>query len=217
MTTPTPMLMPLALRDTALTVTELRDAAQPALGFEAFRSKCLDQVARLREELAAQGQPADVIDDAAYAQCALLDEIALGRLDGLDRDAWEREPLQVLQFQTHDAGDALFSRIERRLAAPQPVTALLAVFDVVLGLGFQGRYALGDAAARAALVSAIDDHLVRAGWRIGDGPILVTHDLPRRQHALPPLAWAAIACVAAASIYVALNRWLTVSIARLAN
>lgn len=141
------MMLPLALCDTALTVTGLADAVKPTLGFETFRAKCLEQVARLREEFSALDQPTDVVEDAAYAQCALLDEVALGRLQGADRDAWEREHLQVQRFQSHNAGEALIVRIERRLAEPQPVLPLLAVFHAVLGLGFQGRYALEGASA----------------------------------------------------------------------
>ncbi|CAG9182373.1 hypothetical protein LMG23992_04724 [Cupriavidus laharis] len=211
------MMLPLALRDTALTVTELADAARPALGFEAFRARCLKQVARLREELTALGQPADVVEDAAYAQCALLDEVALGQLQGADRNAWEREPLQVAQFQSHNAGDALIARIERRLAEPQPVLPLLAVFHAILGLGFQGRYALAGAAARTALMQAIDERLDRAGWRESSGPVLVTGGKMPRWRDLSPLAWVAIACIGAGLFYFALDRWLSASIAKLAG
>lgn len=211
------MMLPLALRDTALTVTELADAAKPTLGFETFRAKCLEQVARLREEFSALGQPADVVEDAAYAQCALLDEVALGRLQGADRDAWEREPLQVQQFQSHNAGEALIARIERRLAEPQPVPPLLAVFHAVLGLGFQGRYALEGTMARTALMRAIDERMDRAGWRESSGPVLVTGGKTPRWRHLSPLAWVAIAGVGAALVYVALDRWLAVAISRLAG
>lgn len=211
------MMLPLAMRDTALTVTELADAAKPTVGFETFRAKCLEQVARLREEFSTLGLPVDVTDDAAYAQCALLDEVALGRLQGADRVAWEREPLQVLQFHSHNAGEALIARIERRLAEPQPVLPLLAVFHAVLGLGFQGRYALEGASARSALMRAVDERLDRAGWRESAGPVLVTGGRTPRWHNLSPLAWVAIACVGSILAYLALDRWLAASIARLAG
>ncbi|WP_454738536.1 DotU family type IV/VI secretion system protein [Cupriavidus necator] len=188
------------------------------MGFAAFQTKCLDQVARLREEFRANGQPADVVEDAAYAQCALLDEVALGRLQGSDRDAWEREPLQVQQFQSHDAGEALITRIERRLAEPQPVLPLLAVFHAVLGLGFRGRYALEGASARTALMRAIDERLDRAGVRNASGPVLVTGGKPRRWGGrLSPLGWVVSACIGAGLVYLAVDRWLAAAIARLAG
>jgi type VI secretion system protein ImpK len=116
-TTCTTTLLPVALRDTALSVASLAcDPAPPS--FATFREKCKQQVARLREEMKSAGHPHDVVQDAVYAQCAILDESALSNLRGGDRDAWAREPLQVDEFQSHDAGDELILRIERRLAQP---------------------------------------------------------------------------------------------------
>ncbi|SCU74075.1 conserved hypothetical protein [Cupriavidus necator] len=210
-------MIPLALRDTALTIAELADTAQ-APDFVAFRTKCLDQVKRLKEEFRASGQPMDVVEDAAYAQCALLDEVALGRLQGDGRDAWEREPLQVGQFESHDAGNALITRIERRLAEPQPALPLLAVFQAVLGLGFQGRYALDGANARIALMRTIDERLHRAGVHPATGPVLVTAGKPRRRFMhLSALGWLAIAIMGAGLVYMALDRWLALAIGRLAG
>lgn len=208
-------MFPLALRDTALTVAELADAARPAVDFGTFRASCLGQVSRLREEFLALGQPDDVTRDAVYAQCALLDEAALAGLQGIARDAWEREPLQVTEFQSHDAGQALIARIEQRLAEPQPVLPLLVVFHVVLGLGFKGRYALEGSDAREALVQAIEERLHRAGMREAAGPLLVTGGKTAQWRRLTPLAWVAIACAGAGLVYVALDRWLAAAIARL--
>lgn len=207
-------ILPLALRDTALVVTELTDSAAPDT-FKAFRTQCLTLVTRLREEFQKAGHAPDVIWDAAYAQCALLDEVALSRLKGTERDAWEGEPLQVREFQSHDAGEALVACIERRLAEPQPVLPLLAVYYAVLGLGFQGKFAVQGAVAREALMRAIDERLERAGARKMSGPVLVTGGNRRQWRYLSPLAWIAIACVGAGLVYFALDHWLAASIASL--
>ncbi|MGT2452695.1 DotU/TssL family secretion system protein [Cupriavidus basilensis] len=217
MTTFSTSILPLALRDTALTVAELTDDTKP-MGFEAFRAICLEQVSRLRAELSDAGQPADVVEDAVYAQCALLDEVALGRLPDDDRVAWEREPLQVREFRSHDAGQALIARVERRLGEAKPVLPLLTVFYGTLGLGFQGRFALDGASARIALMQAIDERLDRAGWRESDGPVLVTGGKAHRWWAhLSPLAWITISCVGAGLVYLALDRWLAAAIVPLAG
>ncbi|MGN5479797.1 DotU family type IV/VI secretion system protein [Cupriavidus basilensis] len=213
MTTPATIL-PLALRDTALTVTELLDEAKPDT-FEAFRARCLEHVARLREEFRAAGQPPAVIYDAAYAQCALLDEVALRRLKGTERDAWEREPLQVKEFQNHNAGEELIASIERRLAEPQPVLPLLVVFYAVLGLGFQGKFTLDGTGAREALMRAIDERLERGGVRNSAGPVIVASNQPYGWQGLSLLAWVGITLIGAGVIYFALDRWLAASIARL--
>ncbi|CAG9186086.1 DotU family type IV/VI secretion system protein [Cupriavidus pinatubonensis] len=207
-------ILPLALRDTALTVTELAGEAKPET-FETFRTKCLEHLSRLREEFHAAGHSTAVVEDAAYAQCALLDEVALRSLQAKERDAWEREPLQVREFQSHDAGEELIARIERRLAEPQPVLPLLAVFYTVLGLGFQGKFALEGTGARERLMRAIDERLERGGVQKNTGPVIVTSGQAREWRGLSPVAWVGMALAGAALVYVALDRWLAVSIAQL--
>jgi type VI secretion system protein ImpK len=214
MTTLTPIL-PLALRDTALTVTGLANGDKPAESFETFRARCLDLLTRLRQEFRTAGHSTAVVEDAAYAQCALLDEVALLYLQPADRDAWEREPLQVKEFQSHNAGEELVTRIERRLAEPQPMVPLLVVFYAVFGLGYQGKFALEGASAREALMRAIDERLEGAGVQKASGPIIVTSDKPRSMSHLPPLVWVLIALIGAGLFYFALDRWLAASISQL--
>jgi type VI secretion system protein ImpK len=211
-------LLPVALRDTALTVATLADEAMP-IEFASFRSKCDQQVERLRNELDAAGHAPDVVEDALYAQCALLDETALHRLQGTDRDAWEREPLQVRQFHTHDAGEELIKRIEKRLADTQPAPALMSIFAAVLGLGFTGKFVLNGADARDTLVRSIDQQLGVDADRDIASTVLIAEAPARRRwfgH-VSLIAWVAIAGVVAAAVYIALEQWLTAAIARLAN
>ncbi|MFL9920602.1 DotU family type IV/VI secretion system protein [Paraburkholderia fungorum] len=212
-------LLPVALRDTALTVTDLSGDAAPKSSFKDFRDKCNKQIEELRVQLRSAGHPRDVVEDAAYAQCALLDEAALNTLKGGDRDAWEHEPLQVVEFQTHDAGQELITRIERRLAEPQPVLPLLAIFGAVLSLGFTGKFAIDGRDARAALMRAVDARLTRDIGRMDTtGSVIVKQG--GRHHwldKLSPVVSVAIACVAAAVIYMAIDQWLNAAIDRLAQ
>ncbi|MDE1180304.1 MAG: DotU family type IV/VI secretion system protein [Paraburkholderia sp.] len=211
----------MALRDTALTVASLATSASPA-DFDTFRQQCDDQIVRLRRELAAAGHPPDVIEDAAYAQCALLDEAALQHLTEFDRAAWEHEPLQVLHFQTHNAGEELIARIERRVAASRPVEPLLAIFSAVLALGFKGRFALDGPAPRIALMHAIQSRLgiepiaENAHHSVRGTPWLVTQKSQHRKWFDPTLAgWVAIASIVSLLIYCALELWLDAQIAQL--
>jgi type VI secretion system protein ImpK len=214
-------LLPLALRDTARTVVELRDVNPPPLA--ELRKRCDAQVAALRDELQRRGHPRDVIDDALYAQCALLDEAALNGLGEEARDAWEHEPLQVKVFRRNDAGEELLRRIGLRLRETRPVLPLLGIFAVVLSLGFKGRYTAHEADARTRLIRAIDERLTRAmGGNNGtdaaelSSPVVVNPSRWRRR-VLSPLTWIAIAGVVAALVWFAIERWLLASIAGMAQ
>lgn len=218
-------LLPVALRDTSRTVVALRSANPPSL--EELRIQCDAQTADLRNELHRQGHSGDVIDDALYAQCALLDEAALGGLGTAAREAWEREPLQVRVFGRNDAGEELLRRIAARLREAKPVLPLLGIFAAVLTMGFKGRYAVGDPAARTTLVRSIDERLERAtggsagaGANTGvpdrSGPVVVNPSR-RRRRVVSPLAWVLIACIAAGLAWFAIDHWLLSSIAGMAH
>lgn len=214
-------LLPVALRDTARTVVTLRSGNPPSL--DVLRTDSDAQIAGLREELQRRGHPRDVIDDALYAQCALLDEAALNGLDAQARDAWEREPLQVRVFGRNDAGEELLRRIGQRLREVKPVLTLLGIFAAVLGLGFKGRYAVNEAEARMKLIRSIDERLARAtggstnkGAPDRSGPVVVNPSRGRWQ-SLPPPAWVLLACIAAGLVWLAIDRWLLASIAGMAH
>jgi type VI secretion system protein ImpK len=214
-------LLPVALRDTARTVVALRSGNPPSL--EALRNDANAQIASLSEELARRGHPHDVIDDARYAQCALLDEAALNGLGGAARETWEREPLQVQVFGRNDAGEELIRRIGQRLHEATPVLPLLGIFAAVLGLGFKGRYATNEAEARDKLISSIDERLARATGGSPNrsapdrsGPVVINPSHWRRRPQ-PPLAWVLLAGIAAGVVWVAIAHWLLSSIAGMAR
>jgi type VI secretion system protein ImpK len=206
-------LLPNAFRDTALTVASLADNAA-TIGFVTFRDTCVAQVEALRRELTAAGHLPDVVADATYAQCALLDEAALVRLKGHERDAWEREPLQVREFNTNDAGDELIAKINRRLQEPRPKLALLSIFNAVLGLGFTGKFALNGADARIELMRALDQRIGQS--HDTSGTVLLTNNTTSRWRMnMSPLGWVIAGVVVSGLVYLALSQWLAASIARL--
>ncbi len=209
-------LLPIAFRDTALAVAQLADDAAPNKSGD-FRKKCLALVESLKSELALADHLPDVIRDATYAQCALLDETALSRLQGAERDNWESEPLQVREFKTNDAGDALIAMIRRRVAEPRPKLALLAIFSAVLGLGFKGQFAIHGADARIELMRALDQQLGSSVNRDTSPTVLLTQETARAWSArISPLGWVAMGVVAAGLVYLGLWQWLASSIARIA-
>ncbi|CAN7384407.1 DotU family type IV/VI secretion system protein [Trinickia sp. LjRoot230] len=204
--------LPVAFRDTALMVAEL-GWHKAHLSFETMRQRCHEQVDRLRADLKASGQANDVIQDAVYAQCALLDEAALSYLEPHDREAWEREPLQVSEFGSHDAGEALITRMRLRLHQSEAEPMLLAIFHAVLALGFEGRFALEGQNVRALMIQAL-------GERLG------VPDAPKNGMVLPPgvqRRWFAhlslpvctlLAIVTAGALWALLDQWLGALVGR---
>lgn len=212
------LLLPKAFRDTALLVSSLADDAT-TVTFATFRKTCLEQVEALRRELASAGHLPDVIRDATYAQCALLDEAALFHFKGSDRDAWENEPLQIKEFRTNDAGNELIDLIRRRLAEPRPKLALLNLFNAILGLGFKGQFAIKGTDARLELMRALDQRIGQAVSRDTSGTVLVTQSAVRQWNGLnariSPMGCVVLGIVVAGLVYLGLSQWLASSIARM--
>jgi len=107
-----------------------------------LRTDCGRQIGTFADALEQRRIPVDIQHDAIWAQCGLLDEVALRHLTAAhERAQWETQPLQVERFGRHDAGTYVFERIAARLQEPSPDADLLEAYAAVLGLGFRGRYA----------------------------------------------------------------------------
>ncbi len=108
----------------------------------------LDELKRSREALAL---PLQSTDDALFAICALIDEIAMAMPDL--RPLWGQYMLQATRHNTNSAGVEVFQRLQRVRQGPPSV---LATYATVLGLGFMGCYGL-PGADRYALVQLRSD------------------------------------------------------------
>ncbi|EPS1221802.1 DotU family type IV/VI secretion system protein [Burkholderia cenocepacia] len=190
------------LRDTALLVTTLTSGGhtQDAV---ALRARCKQLVEQFASGLQQRGFPDDVRNEALVAQCGLLDEVALRHLPGESRSAWEREPLQVEQFNLHEAGERVFERLDARMREPAPPVALLECYSAILGMGFVGRYARDGEAKRTALITSLNARLETLRPSL-DRPFIAER-VERRVsdwfYRLSPWAIAGLACVAAAIVW----------------
>lgn len=210
-------VLPVALRDTALTVSDLYQASGRSSEWaKQVLKNCIDQIAHLKAELRTRGLSPDQIDDAVCAQCALLDEVALRNLEGDARNEWERNPLQLAELKVNDAGEELVRRIEQRLHDAQPTGLLLAIFASVLDLGFTGRLALDGHDARARLRRALDERLgvtSQSDDSNEDGAVIVRAPVTRTWgQRISPLGCVALACVAMSLIWFAIDSWLDASV-----
>ncbi|MBR8307123.1 DotU family type IV/VI secretion system protein [Burkholderia cenocepacia] len=190
------------LRDTALLVTTLTSGGQTQDAV-ALRARCKQLVEQFASALRHRGFPDDVRNEALVAQCGLLDEAALRHLPGESRSAWEREPLQVEQFNLHEAGERVFERLETRMREPAPPVALLECYSAILGMGFVGRYARDGEAKRIALIASLNARLETL--RPSPDRPFIADRVGRRMsdwfYRLSPWAIAGLACVAAAIVW----------------
>lgn len=144
------------LRDTFLTVVELRQGTTVRHGIELYRH-CQRQVELVRERLKDAGFSRENVEHITYAQCALLDETVLSR-SGMDdgQAIWMKNPLQSHFFNTLQAGELLYERMKQVLQEPAPAQAVLTCFHRVLLLGFRGRYQDPVAPERDQLISTLN-------------------------------------------------------------
>ena len=204
-------------RDTALTVSMLADKDAPE-HVEDWREHAAGLVNAAREDLRQAGAGEALIERASYAQCALLDEAALRRLEGAKRAEWAREPLQVRFFNSYQAGEVLLRQMREHLAPSSSQPALGWCYAMTLALGFRGGE---DEAASQALLGQLSAGLpppppLPAGEF--DGKVaLMRGDASRhfRRVALP-LAAAAAGLAALLLAYAALHGWLGAADAALA-
>ncbi|MCO6523561.1 MAG: type VI secretion system protein TssL, short form [Candidatus Schmidhempelia sp.] len=140
---PKPILIDELLRDSVLIIVQLKQGANISSGSKLYQ-KCKEHIIDVRQTLQQAQYSQDVIDDISYALCALLDETVLlcHREDAhkYDYESWLGAPLQVVFFNTHNAGYTLFEKVRARLRADKKDQLVLSCFDRILGLGFQGCY-----------------------------------------------------------------------------
>ena len=142
-TEPKKIIIDELLRDSILVVVELKAKAKIPSGHKLYEH-CKEQIKNVRDALYNAQYKQDVIDDISYALCALLDETVLlyqkDNPSDQGYDEWLGEPLQVIYFNTNNAGYDLFEKIRGRLKDEKKEEIVLSCFDRVLGLGFQGCY-----------------------------------------------------------------------------
>lgn len=192
------------LRDVALTVVHLRAGAAVEKG-EALYKRCVDHITTLRQRLTEMQCDSAVIDDVSYAACALLDETVLQKSSDEGYEVWQGVPLQVTFFNTYQAGNTLYERIRERIRHPEGGQLVLACYDRVLGLGFQGRYQSQPQGEREALVMAVRD-LLPTPQRVNGGALL--NSLSGRKgswRGASLLFWTGVSLVVVVALYFALR------------
>ncbi|MFL9926167.1 DotU family type IV/VI secretion system protein [Herbaspirillum lusitanum] len=205
------------LRDTALQVSLLAQDAKPASVSE-LRLRCLKLVEAFDKALQERRFSPDVIGDALYAQCGLLDETVLRYLSESEKSEWDATPLQVERFNNHDAGERIYERIAFRMRELPPQLDLLECYSTILGLGFRGRYARTGEQERSAIMRSLDEMI----WRLrprAETSLIVNASGKHRPgdwlRGISPWALAASSALAALVLHLILGQALDLQLATL--
>jgi len=99
---------------------------------------------------------------ASYALCTALDEAAASTQWGGGKHAvgpWSTDQLAVRFHGDNKGGDKVFLLLGRLAASPQSHIDLIEVFHAVLGLGFEGRYGVGNSSEGRRQLEALRHRL----------------------------------------------------------
>jgi len=208
------------MADTWLTVVQLRYGVSVDEGDKLY-DRCRKQVERVKEALERAHVDKQSIEHISYAQCALLDETALGRIIPAGEPdsghlAWQRAPLQARFFGSLHAGEALYEKIAAVLRQPSPDQAVLMCFHRVLLLGFQGQYRSQtvDKQQREQAIAALSLQIPATKTGLPDG-ILANSGHRRRLSLLRSLwFWIGVAAVMTGAIWWSGHLWLRTLLAQ---
>lgn len=118
----------------AYVVYFLKSSGTRPLPFEQVRARVLQLLSDSQKE-ASEFDPGDY-DQARFAVCAWIDEAIMGS-SWSERTAWQREPLQLKFYQTLNAGELFFERLNSLAGHQNDVRE---VYYLCLAMGFMGRY-----------------------------------------------------------------------------
>lgn len=118
----------------AYVVYFLKDAGKRSQPYEQVRTRVLQLLNDGRNE-AFEFAPEDY-DQARFAICAWIDE-AIMNSQWSERTAWQREPLQLKFYQTMNAGELFFDRLNSLGGHQNDVRE---VYYLCLAMGFMGRF-----------------------------------------------------------------------------
>ena len=81
------------------------------------------------------------------------------------RDLWIVNPMQLELFGDNIAGEEFYHRLTKLMGQPERMKDVLEVYYLCLCLGFQGKYRLGNAAERDAVIENLARTLLKSGNR----------------------------------------------------
>lgn len=118
----------------AYVVYTLRTTARRPQPYDQVRTRILQLLSE--SQRSASAFPSEDYDAARFAVCAWIDEAVMNS-PWAERVAWQREPLQLRFYQTTNAGELFFDRLNALGAHQSDVRE---VYYLCLAMGFTGRF-----------------------------------------------------------------------------
>lgn len=120
----------------AYVVYFLKTSAENQPGFDQIRADIERLMSAGRDSIRYGEIPEADYEMARFAICAWIDE-AIMNSDWKEKSRWQRDPLQRLYYQTTNAGELFFERLNAIGAHQKDVRE---VYYLCLSMGFMGRY-----------------------------------------------------------------------------
>lgn len=160
------------------------------------------EVRMFREKLATSGLPSPQLEDASYLLCTHIDEVLNEQCRRQDFPLPERSLLVEFHGDAW-GGEDCFVKLQQSMGEERPSIPLLEFYEVILGLGFQGRYQVIDRGE--VLLQDLRSQLHRLIWsKAPDGLALRSTTNKRSKPAwLTPLRFFLIGALLLSAAYAA--------------
>ena len=104
-----------------------------------LRNAIINEIKTFDSKARQSGCPADQVQTARYALCALLDEVVLNTPWGCD-SIWSTQGMLITFHKESWGGEKVFQVLNNIIAQPGTYFNLLELFYYCLSLGFEGKY-----------------------------------------------------------------------------
>ena len=108
-----------------------------------FREKILNMLSNMEMNAQKEGVTVIQTEQARFVIIAFIDEFVITS-DWQQKEIWLANPLQMQLYNRFDAGEEFFKRLKAFLLNPEKNISVIEIYYICLGLGFKGKYAIGE-------------------------------------------------------------------------
>lgn len=120
-----------------------------------LRNAIINEIKTFDSKARQSGCPADQVQTARYALCALIDEVVLNTPWGCN-SIWSTQGMLITFHQESWGGEKVFQVLNNIISQPGTYHDLLELFYYCLSLGFEGKYKIQDQ-GQSKLISIRDN------------------------------------------------------------